>query len=147
MKTERESSSICTSRWTIISPSRQAHEMASHIEKDLHQDMPDISQVYVHMESRGTGLGEGVDVTARERGLVEKIRLLTDEIAGASRCHNVTLRRRGERLSVSLHCNFKKELSIIEVHAASTQIEERLKEIIPGVDRVLVHAEPDTKSH
>jgi len=124
----------------------QAHEMASRVEKDLREDMPEIAKVNTHIESRGTGTNDGVDVTFRERGLVEKIRLLTDEIAGGSRCHNVTLRRRGEKLSVSLHCNFRKELSIIEVHDASTRIEEKLKENIPGVDRVLVHAEPEAKS-
>jgi divalent metal cation (Fe/Co/Zn/Cd) transporter len=122
----------------------QAHEMASHIERDLREDMPEISRVNTHIESRGTGRDEGEDVTFRERALVEKIKRLTDEIAGASRCHNVTLRRRGESLSVSLHCNFKKELSIVEVHAASSRIEELLRKTIPGVDRVLVHAEPKT---
>jgi cation diffusion facilitator family transporter len=121
---------------------QQAHDMATHIEKDLKEDMPEIVQLNTHIESRGTGMGNGVDVTFREQRLVEKVKQLTDEIAGASRCHNVMVQRHGDRFSVSLHCNFEKELSIIQVHDMSTRIEERLKDRIPGLDRVLVHEEP-----
>jgi cation diffusion facilitator family transporter len=123
----------------------QAHEMATHIEKDLRADMPDIAQVYTHLESRGTSVGDGLDVTAQERELVEKIRQLTDEVAGPARCHNIIVRRFGNRFSVSLHCHFEKEKSIIQVHDLSTSIEERLKDKIPALDRVLVHAEPASR--
>jgi cation diffusion facilitator family transporter len=121
---------------------QQAHEMASHIERDLHQEMSDIEQVYVHLESRGTGIGDGHDVTPRERELVEQVRRLTDEIAGPSRCHNVRVLQHGEKLSVSLHCHFEKDLSIIQIHDLTSRIEERLKKNILGVDRCVVHAEP-----
>ena len=121
---------------------QQAHEMASHIERDLREEMSDIEQVYVHLESRGTGIGGGLDVTPRERELVDKVKRLTDEIAGPSRCHNVRILRHGEKFSVSLHCHFEKDLSIIQIHDLTSRIEERLQKNIPGVDRCVVHAEP-----
>jgi cation diffusion facilitator family transporter len=121
---------------------QQAHEMASHIEKDLRQDMSEIEQVYIHLESRGTGIGDGLDVTPRESELVEKIKRLTDEIAGPLRCHNVRVLLHGEKMSVSLHCHFEKELSIIQIHDLTSRIEERLKKNIPELDRCVVHAEP-----
>ncbi len=124
---------------------QQAHEMASHIEKDLRQDMPGIAQVYVHMESRGTGVGEGKDVTFQENELVEKVKEITDGIAGAGRCHDVHVQKRGEKRSLSLHCHFEENLSIVQIHDLTTRIEERLKESIPGIDRVLVHAEPENR--
>jgi cation diffusion facilitator family transporter len=121
---------------------QQAHEMASHIEQDLRQDMKEIEQVAVHLESRGTGIGDGLDITRRERELVDRIRRLTDEIAGPSRCHNVRVHRLGGKVSVSLHCNFDKDASIVQIHDLTTRIEERLKKDIPGIDRCVVHAEP-----
>jgi cation diffusion facilitator family transporter len=124
---------------------QQAHEMASHIEVDLREDMPEIKQVNTHLESRGTGIGSGVDVTFKEPALVNKIQRITNEVAGKSRCHDVRVRRQGNRLSVSLHCNFEKELSIIQVHNLSSLIEESLKKKIPSLDHVLVHAEPEGK--
>jgi cation diffusion facilitator family transporter len=123
----------------------QAHEMASHIEEDLRTDMPEIDQVYVHLESRGTGIGHGRDVTPQEGELVEKVKRLTDEITGASRCHNVLVRRQGDRLSISLHCHLDKELSIVEIHDITSRIESRLKERISGLDRCVVHAEPESR--
>ena len=121
---------------------QQAHEMASHIEKDLLQDMPEIEQVYIHLESRGTGIGDGLDVTPRESELVDEVKRLTDEIAGPSRCHNVRVLRHGEKMSVSLHCHFEKDLSIIQIHDLTSRIEQRLIKNIPGLDRCIVHAEP-----
>lgn len=121
---------------------QQAHELATRMEKDLKEDMPEIAQINTHIESRGTGMGNGEDVTAREPDLVEMVKRLTNEIAGTSRCHNVMIRRQADRCSVTLHCHFEKQLSIIQVHDVSTRIEERLKDRIPGLVRVLVHAEP-----
>ncbi len=120
----------------------QAHEMASHIEEDLRTDMTEIDRVYVHLESRGTGVGDGRDVTHQEGALVETVKRLTDEIAGPSRCHNVLIRRQGDRLSISLHCHLDKQLSIVEIHDVTSRIETRLKERILGLDRCVVHAEP-----
>jgi cation diffusion facilitator family transporter len=123
----------------------QAHEMASHIEKDLREDMPEIVRVNTHLESRGTGIGNGMDVTAKEPALVEMIQKITNEIAGKSSCHDVIVRRHEKKFSVSLHCNFEKELSIIQVHNMSSLIEESLKKRISNLDHVLVHAEPEGK--
>jgi divalent metal cation (Fe/Co/Zn/Cd) transporter len=123
---------------------QQAHEMATHIEGDLSREIPDIEQVYVHLESRGTGIGDGLDVTHRERALVERIKSLTDEIAGPSRCHDVRVLRHGGKMSVSLHCHFEKDLSIMQIHDLTSRIEVSLKEKIPELDRCVVHAEPAT---
>ena len=122
---------------------QQAHDLATHFEQDLRDDAAEIADVTTHLESRGTGIGDGVDVTAAEPALVARIAALTDAILGAPSCHDVTVRRHGSAISVALHCAFARELSIVEVHDASTRIEVGLKEKIPGLDRVLVHAEPD----
>ena len=122
---------------------RQAHELASHIEQDILRDMPAIGRVTTHIESRGTGVGEGIDVTAEERVLAEEIRSEVDRLAGRGRCHEIVLRRHGGGLSVSLHCGFSRDESIVRVHEESTRIEEALRGAFPALVRVLVHAEPD----
>jgi len=121
----------------------QAHELASHIEQDLKAEMAAIKRVNTHIESRGTGVGSGTDVTAQEPGMVEIVRGVADEIVGRSCCHNVMIRRQGDKLAVSLHCGFDRNLPIIEAHRISTRIEETLKARIPGVEHVLVHTEPE----
>jgi cation diffusion facilitator family transporter len=121
----------------------QAHELASHIEQDLRREIPAIKRVNTHIESRGTGVGSGVDVTAREPEMVEILRKIANEVVGKSCCHNVMIRRQGGKLAVSLHCGFDRNLPIIEAHRISTKIEEAVKKRIPSVEYVLVHTEPE----
>jgi cation diffusion facilitator family transporter len=120
----------------------QAHDLASHIEQDLRADIPGIKRVNTHIESRGTGVGSGTDVTAEESALVERVRAITDEIAGRACCHNILVRRQGDRFAVSLHCGFDRNLPVIEAHRLSSRIEEALKKDTPAIEHVLVHTEP-----
>jgi cation diffusion facilitator family transporter len=121
----------------------QAHELASHIEQDLRADIPRIARVNTHIESRGTGVGSGRDVTAEEGPVVERVKRITDGIVGRECCHNILIRRQGDRLSVSLHCGFDPNLPVIEAHRLSSCIEEALKQEVPAIDQVLVHTEPE----
>ncbi len=121
----------------------QAHELASRIEQDLKADIPAIKSVNTHIESRGTGVGSGVDVTAQEPEVVATVRRVADAVVGRPCCHDVMVRRQGGRLSVSLHCSFDADLPVIEAHRISSRIEEALKEEVPAVDSVLVHTEPE----
>ncbi len=121
----------------------QAHDLASHIEDDLRAEIPAIMRVNTHIESRGTGVGSGADVTAQEPAMVETVRKIVEGIAGPTRCHDVMIRRQGEKHAVSLHCRFEMDLPIIEAHRLSSEIEEAVKQALPSVENVLVHTEPD----
>jgi cation diffusion facilitator family transporter len=121
---------------------RQAHDLSRHIEGDLRADNPAIAKVNTHIESRGTGIGNGEEITAAEPDIVQRIRQIADSIAGASSCHDVRLRRHGDQVVASLHCSFDDSLPIMQVHAISSRIEMALHESIPGLERVLVHTEP-----
>jgi cation diffusion facilitator family transporter len=121
----------------------QAHDLASRIERDLRADMPAIARINTHIESRGTGIGSGRDVTAELGPLVERVKAVTDATAGRTCCHDIRVRRQGGRLSVSLHCGFDRDLPVVEAHRLSTRIEEALKAEIPEIDQVLVHTEPE----
>lgn len=121
----------------------QAHDLASHIEQDLRGAIPAIKRVNTHIESRGTGIGSGLDVTAEEGPLVERVRKITDSVAGRACCHNILIRRQGDWFAVSLHCGFDENLPVIEAHRLSSRIEEILKKEIPAIEQVLVHTEPE----
>jgi cation diffusion facilitator family transporter len=123
----------------------QAHELASRIEQDLKAEIPSIDRVNTHIESRGTGVGRGEDVTEREPAIVEIVRGIAERIVGRRCCHNVVIRRQGSRLAVSLHCGFDRDLPIAEAHRISSEIETALKKEVPFVDHVLVHTEPETR--
>ncbi len=124
---------------------REAHDLADRVERQLRKEIPRIKRVDTHIESRGTGVDKGVDVTAAERGMAEAVRTIADGIAGTGCCHNVVVRRQRGSFAVSLHCGFERNMPIAEAHAISTRIEEAVKSGIAGVDRVLVHTEPKVR--
>jgi len=121
---------------------QQAHDLASQVEQALQADMPNIIQINTHIESRPDAQNAGRDVTVQEQALVKRIKELTEEIAGKQACHAITIRRAGNALSISLHCDLDGRLSIAQVHDIVTRIEHRLQESIPNLERVLIHAEP-----
>ncbi|MBN2199533.1 MAG: cation diffusion facilitator family transporter [Candidatus Aminicenantes bacterium] len=123
---------------------QQAHDMAGRFEQDLQREMPDLFRVDIHIESRDASTAEERDVTADEGPLVGLIRSTAERAAGRPCCRDITLRRQGERHSVSLECAFDRDLSILQVHDLTTRIEEELKRAVPSLARVLVHAEPDS---
>ena len=123
----------------------QAHDLASHVEQDLRAEIPKIARINTHIESRGTGIGSGRDVTAEEGPLVERVRTITNGIVGKDCCHNILIRRQGDRLAVSFHCGFDRNLPVIEAHKLSSRIEEALKRDNPAIDQVLVHTEPELR--
>ena len=123
----------------------QAHDLASHVEQDLRAEIPAIARVNTHIESRGTGVGSGRDVTAEEGRIVERVKRIADSIVGRPCSHNILIRRQGDRLSVSLHCGFAPNLPVIEAHRLSSRIEEALKMEIPEIENVLVHTEPESR--
>jgi divalent metal cation (Fe/Co/Zn/Cd) transporter len=100
-------------------------------------------RVNTHIESRGTGTGNGLDVTSQEIDLVKDVQQTTDSLVGEQACHDVRIRSQGDgRLDVSLHCFFAADLPLVQVHDASTRVETKLLETLPRLERVLVHAEP-----
>jgi cation diffusion facilitator family transporter len=123
----------------------QAHRLASRMEQDLRADLPGITEVNTHIESRGPRRSGGRLVTAGRNRLAERIKAIVDGIVGRDACHQITLRRRGRRFSAALHCTFGDKTPITQVHDITTRIEERLKAEIPALDRVIIHAEPEGK--
>lgn len=123
----------------------QAHDLASHVEQDLRTEIPTLARVTTHIESRGTGVSSGRDVTVEEGPLVERIRTVTDGVAGRECCHSIVVRRQGDRLAVSLHCGFDRDLPVREAHRISTRIENALKDAVPEIEQVVVHTEPERR--
>jgi cation diffusion facilitator family transporter len=122
---------------------RQAHDLTRQVEGTLRAENPSIKRVNTHIESRGTGTGNGRDVTDQEGELVLQILRITEEQAGDPACHDIRLRlQENGSLAVSLHCAFPADAPIPTVHDISTRIESRVLETLPRVSRVLVHAEP-----
>jgi cation diffusion facilitator family transporter len=124
---------------------RQAHDLASRIERDIGAELPAVTRVNTHIESRGTGVARGRDVTTEEAPLAGEVKRIAEAVVGRACCHDIVVRRQDGRLSVMLHCAFDPDLPVSEAHRLSSRIEEALKAEMPQIEAVLVHAEPEAR--
>ncbi len=129
---------------------RDAHSLASRLERDVRKDQPLIAGISTHIESRRTAIQPVEDLTRGREQMVSQIQNLVNATVGGPSCHNVEVRRvnghapesEGELLVVTLDCYFDPDLSIGEVHQRSHDVEEQIVKSFPEVERVTVHAEP-----
>ncbi|WP_219855595.1 cation-efflux pump [Candidatus Hakubella thermalkaliphila] len=120
----------------------EAHKIADSLEETVRSEMENIAMVNTHIESNLHFLASGEDITSSSGSMVNLVKNVAREEAALKDCHEVTVRKVNDHLSLTLHCLFDENLVISEVHEASTRIEDRVKGAIPDVDAVLVHVEP-----
>jgi len=121
---------------------RQAHDLATGLEAAVRADMPGITSLNIHIESRQQRREELRNVTRFSAELIEKVRKIASTTPGIVECHEVTVRRSGSQIYLAMHCTFEDTLSIRTVHDISTDLEDRLHAEIPNLGRVLIHPEP-----
>ncbi len=120
----------------------EAHEEATRLEETLKTHLPEVFRVNVHMEPRPKEVLEDRDVTWDANEVVETVRRVASEVPGMWDFHDLSVRQAGRSLFLSVHCVFDGRLLMGEVHSALTAFEERLKQVIPNLERALIHPEP-----
>ncbi len=118
----------------------EAHDLASRLEGRMREEMPEIAEVYVHMEP--IEALEGGEVSGDEELVAREVEKVVREMGDLKECQGVSVRRSGEKLFVSLNCLLSQNLPIGQAHEVSMRLERRLKERLDSVDQVLIHLEP-----
>jgi cation diffusion facilitator family transporter len=121
---------------------RAAHNLATQLEKRLRADIPEISRIDTHIEPRPQAEMRGRDVTAQSPDLVGAVKKALDGLPLVSGYHNITILHSDDHYNVSVHCTFDPDASIGDVHRISDLAGERVRTVIPSVQRVIVHSEP-----
>jgi len=122
----------------------EAHDLASRLEGRMREEMPEIAEVYVHMEPMEAL--EGGEVSGEEELVAREVEKVVREMGDLKECREVSVRRSGEKLFVSLSCLLSQNLPIGRAHEVSMRLERRLKERLDNVDQVLIHLEPPLPS-
>jgi cation diffusion facilitator family transporter len=121
----------------------EAHELASMLETQVKEAVPEVSEVTAHIEPVGDATSVGRPLVQGDQAKVEeKMVALVDALVGDGACHGVAIWEEGHRWAASLHCSLSPELTIEEAHALSERLEARLREEIPQLRRVVIHLEP-----
>jgi cation diffusion facilitator family transporter len=87
-------------------------------------------------------LGEIMDEQLYEN-LVEKIRVLSLEVAGVINTEKCRIRKTGMKYHVDLHIRVNGGISVKEGHIIAHLLKDHLKKQLPQLADVLIHVEPD----
>nr|MDO8115202.1 cation-efflux pump [Candidatus Sigynarchaeota archaeon] len=122
-------------------PLRYAHEIITKIEERARAEIPNLKTITTHIEP--AGLLTSVDkTTQKDEDLKNDIMKTVQEIDIIRTCHDVQIHRDEGRLVLSLHINLSGDIPLTDAHQITLRLETRLREKIPGLSRVIIHAEP-----
>ncbi|MEI7606928.1 MAG: cation diffusion facilitator family transporter [Rhodospirillaceae bacterium] len=124
-------------------PIGTAHVIATELEEAIRAELGGSVGVDTHLDPRRTRIQSGKPVDA---GLIARV--TTKVLASAQslnppvEIHNVKVQGESDGLYISCHCVFPEAMPIRRVHDRTVRLEALIWEHVPGVERVVVHAEP-----
>jgi cation diffusion facilitator family transporter len=123
---------------------REAHRRSAALIESAHERFAGLQEIITHIEPAP----RGAEAEAVGHEEAEEVSRIVDEVA-AQWCdsfHKVLVRRLGDELSLSLHCQMSADTPIEEAHELSQRIEVALRARIPQMGRVVIHMEPATEA-
>ncbi len=119
-------------------PLDDAHEVASEVEREIVESVPEVDAVQTHLEPLAeAGFGREGDAAA-DRALVERI---VREVTGAGP-RALRFLHTDDGLLAYLTLGLDPHTRLAEAHARASEIEERIRRERPEIADVIVHTEP-----
>jgi divalent metal cation (Fe/Co/Zn/Cd) transporter len=116
---------------------REAHEQADRLEAALTSELKS-AEVQVHIEPRHEELYR-LWQDDESRSVASKLAQVTGEIEGV---HDIEVLQSDMGLVVTLHYYMPDQLPIATAHSRTAQIEQVVRDALPGIYRITVHPEP-----
>lgn len=124
-------------------PLREAHAIADQMEQAIKDELGAGVEVETHIEPLDVHGLTGRDVDGDTAALIKAALERHAEAGGvAGDVHKVRVRETPAGLVVNYHCRVDPELPVAVIHRHVDDIEHAVKKDIPGIARVVSHAEP-----
>ena len=120
----------------------EAHDISSAIEREIHERVPAVEHVTIHMEEFHPEPTRVAAATGDESGLLEGIARCIARESRVVRHTGLHLLKIGDRYNLSMTCVFERARTLGEIHAVICDLEKTLYGRYPELRRVTVHAEP-----
>jgi cation diffusion facilitator family transporter len=121
----------------------RAHATASSLEALIRDELGPEIEVETHIEPLQTATLAGSDLPeAERRAVAATVAAAAREVPALIDTHAVRARRTAEGLHLALHCAADGRATVEAVHEAVSQLEALLRQRLPGLRRVVTHAEP-----
>jgi len=122
---------------------KEAHDRVSHLEAEMRQEIGEISQILTHIESEPATIESG-DGLLRVPSFERRLEAVTKGFPEVVDMHDLSFKRVGGRLYLSMHMTMQDDLPLSRVHDIQTAVEGRFRQEVPELFRVLIHPEPQT---
>jgi cation diffusion facilitator family transporter len=126
---------------------RQAHDLVTRLEADIHRNVPAVASVLTHIEAEPATIAHPAPVPPSEN-LLQQMKALAREFPEIQDIHEVTLVRghggAATSVQINCHCTLPDDLPMSRVHEIITEFESEFRRQHPQVARVLIHPEPAT---
>jgi divalent metal cation (Fe/Co/Zn/Cd) transporter len=119
-----------------------AHDLATALEQDIKQGLPEVCEVNVHLEPFTKKVEPVRDVPLNPADLESRLAEIAGEIPGVLDCHDIEAHQAAGNVFVRCHCTLQPALPIARVHDITEELEFRIRRAFPQVLRVNIHAEP-----
>jgi len=110
---------------------------------EMKQDIPEIASILTHIESEPATI-ETIDGPVVAPGLEERLQTVVRNFPEVVDMHDLTFKRVGGRLYLSLHCTMQDDLPLWRVHDVQTAMEGGFRQQVPELFKILIHPEPQT---
>ena len=130
---------------------KEAHELSSLFEEQLKEQVPFISRIITHIESKATlkkSLTDHLICTPiepeKKKEIQASLNSLLKSIPGVEGYHGLEFWAALDFCVLELHVFFKGALNISRVHTLITEVEHRIKNTlrIENLTEVILHSEP-----
>jgi divalent metal cation (Fe/Co/Zn/Cd) transporter len=121
----------------------EGHEVADRVEKRILHEVPEVRRVDIHLELHDEEPVVAEPLGDEERSRLEA-RIITAAVplVGDGALHDLMVARAGSGVYLSCHCYVPRDLSLSEAHRLTDRLERMIRQAVPELDRVAVHAEP-----
>jgi cation diffusion facilitator family transporter len=120
----------------------EAHALADDLERTLRDRLPGVNSAIAHIEPKGASRTHLAAASSHRSRVLTALGRITSEMPALRGFHEIGVMMSEGRLFVAMHCVFDGTLAIGEVHRLSTEIEDQLKAVVPGLSEVHIHVEP-----
>jgi len=121
---------------TIARASRES----GALERALRVELPEATRIDIHLEPLEPRVVRGEDVTGRRALLVERMRELVTAHPEVSRCVDVELSDRHQRIHAHVVAEIAGGISLEHAHRIETELEEKIRRALPEVHEVVARA-------
>ncbi len=121
---------------------QDAHDTASEIEAQIHDKIPSVGKVTIHMEEFLPGEHERSAVADSEHNLKRNIENVVQAEKRVLKLTDCVLLQQGNKYNLTLTCRMDRMKTLEEVHQIISELETSLYQRFKQLRRITIHAEP-----